>query len=342
MEILTKILSEFWFTVAQMSPYLLFGFIVAGLISVFISSDTVRRHLGGKKLWPITKASLLGIPLPLCSCGVLPVTTSLYKQGASKGASISFLLSTPQTGVDSLALTYSLLGPAFTIIRPITTFLTGIVGGLLIETLDPSTQQSKENTDILTTGNKKEKKKKLHTALKYAVITLPRDVGKPMLIGVIIAAIVSAIIPADFFAGKLGRGLLPMVAMMLIGIPVYVCSSASVPIAAAMMIKGLSPGAALVFLMTGPATNAASFATIYGTFGKKSALIYLFTVAICSLIFGAIVDFLAFDIGIKMLSDQMWMMPESINNICAVTLILLLVNGIISKHKHTKKKAVTI
>lgn len=337
MDILTKILKEFWVTVGQMSPYLLFGFIVAGLISVFISANTVRKHLGGKKLWPITKASLLGIPLPLCSCGVLPVTTSLYKQGASKGASISFLLSTPQTGVDSLALTYSLLGPAFTIIRPITTFLTGIIGGLLVETLDPSTKQIEENNEVLTSSDKKGVGEKLQAALKYAVITLPKDVGKPMLIGVGIAAILSAIIPADFFAGKLGRGLLPMLAMMVIGIPVYVCSSASVPIAAAMMIKGLSPGAALVFLMTGPATNAASFATIYGAFGKKTALIYISTVAICSLIFGAIIDFLAFDMGIKMLSDQMWMMPKIINDICAVVLILLLVNGIIAKHKHAKK-----
>ncbi len=335
MEMLIRVLKEFWLTVGQMSPYLLFGFIVAGLISVFISANTVRKHLGGKKLWPITKASLLGIPLPLCSCGVLPVTTSLYKQGASKGASISFLLSTPQTGVDSLALTYSLLGPAFTIIRPITTFLTGIIGGLLVETFDPSTREIEPNSEFLTNSDKTGKK--LQAALRYAVITLPKDVGKPMLIGVGIAAILSAIIPADFFADKLGRGLLPMVAMMFIGIPVYVCSSASVPIAAAMMIKGLSPGAALVFLMTGPATNAASFATIYGAFGKKTALIYFFTVAICSLIFGAIVDFLAFDMGIKMLSNHMWMMPKIINDICAVTLILLLINGIIAKHKHKSK-----
>jgi len=331
MELLKDILDGFWLTLGEMSPYLLFGFLIAGLISAFISPDTVRSHLGGTKLWPITKASLFGIPLPLCSCGVLPVVTSLRSHGASKGASISFLLSTPQTGVDSLAVTYSLLGPAFTIIRPITTFLTGILGGSLVEYFDPTKDEEKTNSCKYNSCENQDKSNRLLIALKYAIITLPKDIGKPMLIGILIAAIMSAIIPADFFADKLGQGFFPMIVMMLIGIPIYVCSTASVPIAAALILKGLSPGAALVFLMTGPATNAASLATIYGAFGKKTALIYLSTVAFCSLGFGLFIDYLAFDIGIKMVSQKMWMMPKIVNNICAVILLVVLINGMISK-----------
>ena len=336
MDYVTAILIGFWATLSEMSVYLLFGFGVAGLLSVLISPNLVRTHLGGKNIWPITKASLFGIPLPLCSCGVLPVTTSLRKHGASKGASISFLLSTPQTGVDSIAVTYSLLGPLFAIIRPVTTFITGVLGGMLVELIDPTKNddQPKCEDECCT---KQEKKSKIVAAFQYGFISLPRDIAKAMLAGIVIAAILSAIIPGDFFAEKLGRGIVPMLVMMVLGIPVYVCSTASVPIAVALIAKGLTPGAALVFLMTGPATNAASFAIIWKLFGTKTALIYLFTVAFCSIGFGLMLDYLAFDVGLEVVSHPMGMMPPLVKNISAVILLSILIYGAITKKTKAAK-----
>ena len=322
---------EFWDVLGEMSPFLLFGFFVAGMISVFISPATIRKHLGGRKIWPITKASLFGIPLPLCSCGVIPVTTSLRKHGASKGASVSFLLSTPQTGVDSLAVTYSLLGPAFTIIRPITTFLTGLIGGLLVELFDPTKQEPQELKCECHLEKAKPGLPRLIKGIKYGMIILPRDVSKAMLLGVAVAALISAFVPSDFFAEKLGRGILPMLAMMVLGIPVYVCSSASVPIAAVLLAKGLTPGAVLVFLMTGPATNAASFFTIWSALGRKTAIIYILTVAVCSILFGLMIDYLAFEVGVKITTPAMWMMPAIIKNISALILLTLLGYGMLTK-----------
>ena len=132
MDFAKTILVDFWATVGEMSPYLLFGFFVAGVLSILISQSFVERHLGGRGLWPLLKASLFGVPLPLCSCGVIPVSMSLHKHGASKGSTVSFLLSTPQTGADSIFVTLSLLGPLFAIFRPLAAFVTGIVGGALV------------------------------------------------------------------------------------------------------------------------------------------------------------------------------------------------------------------
>ena len=129
----TEIAGEFWSTVAEMSPFLLFGFFVAGVLSVLVSQEFVERHLGGRGVWPLIKASVFGVPLPLCSCGVLPVSMSLHKHGASKGSTIAFLLSTPQTGVDSIFVTLSLLGPVFAIFRPVAALITGLAGGTLVD-----------------------------------------------------------------------------------------------------------------------------------------------------------------------------------------------------------------
>ncbi|MHC4643577.1 MAG: SO_0444 family Cu/Zn efflux transporter, partial [Planctomycetota bacterium] len=276
-EYLKSIIWGFWATVAEMSPYLLFGFFVAGLLSVLVSQRLVERHLGGRGIWPLLKASLFGVPLPLCSCGVIPVSMSLHKHGASKGSTISFLLSTPQTGVDSIFVTLSLLGPVFAVFRPLAAFITGIVGGTLVDVFEqknkddvqPPQKCTDECCDTTVTHGR------IKNGLKYGFITLPRDIGKAMLVGLAIAAVISALVPDGYFAEKLGTGIFAMVVMMFLGIPVYVCATASVPVAAALILKGLTPGAALVFLMTGPATNAASFITIWKVLGKVTAITYL-------------------------------------------------------------------
>jgi uncharacterized protein len=333
LNLIENILVSAWNTLAEMSPYLLFGFFVAGLLSVFISQKLVERHLGGNGIMPILKASAFGVPLPLCSCGVIPVSMSLHKHGASKGATVSFLLSTPQTGVDSIFVTLSLLGPVFAIFRPLAALITGLVGGILVNLVEhnkdiiPPTKCSDECCDST------KKNEKFTRVFKYGFVTLPRDIGREMLVGLVIAAVISAVVPDGFFAEKLGTGFMAMVIMMLLGIPVYVCATASVPVAAAMILKGLTPGAALVFLMTGPATNAASFVIIWKTLGSRTAIVYLVTVAGCALAAGLIMDLIASYFKINVVSNPGWMLPLSIKYVSAFVLLSILGFALLTRKK---------
>lgn len=333
-EYLKKVVIGFFSTVAEMSPYLLFGFFVAGILSVFISQQFVERHLGGRGIWPLLKASLFGIPLPLCSCGVIPVTMSLYKHGASKGAAISFLLSTPQTGADSIFVTLSLLGPVFAVFRPLAALVTGLIGGSFINIFEkPDNQQQNNQQQCSEACCDSRKNKKIINGLKYGFVTLPRDIGKAMLVGLVIAAGISALVPDGFFAEKLGTGIFAMLVMMALGIPVYVCATASVPVAAALILKGLTPGAALVFLMTGPATNAAAFATIWKILGKSTAIIYLTTIAGCALLAGILLDYIAFDIKLDVAGRAGWMLPQIVKYISTGLFLAIIIFAILTKKK---------
>ena len=333
MDAIKTALFEFWATVAEMSPYLLFGFAIAGVLSVFVSQAFVQRHLGGRGLWPVIKAAMFGVPLPLCSCSVIPVSMSLYNNGASKAATVAFLLSTPQTGVDSILVTLGLLGPVFAVLRPIMALVTGLLGGVLTDLWDhgaeskgtmkascPHCQAAKERP-----GNK------VLDALRHGFVTLPRDIGKPLLVGLVAAAAISTVIPDDFFADRLGTGIRPMVVMMLVGIPLYVCATASVPVAAAMILKGLTPGAALVFLMTGPATNAAGLVTIWKILGTRAAAAFLSAVAVCSLASGMLLDWLVEHIDLPLGSRSHWMPSPWFGNLSAIVLIGLIVYAMIGR-----------
>lgn len=333
-----SILVGFWETIAEMSPYLLFGFFVAGALSVLISQQLVERHLSGKGIWPLVKASAFGVPLPLCSCGVIPVSMSLHKHGASKGSTVSFLLSTPQTGADSIFVTLSLLGPVFAIFRPLAAFVTGIIGGSLVNFVTGSEEEvSKPEKCTDQCCDTEKKSDKIIAGLKYGFVTLPRDIGKAIFVGLVIAAAISSIVPDDFLADKLGaeKGILPMLVMMVLGIPVYVCATASVPVAAALILKGLSPGAALVFLMTGPATNAASFVTIWKSLGSKTAITYILTVAGCALVAGIILDFVAYDLDFIVITRPGWMLPPIVKYTSAIVLLTILGFAIFGKKKKT-------
>ncbi len=337
MNVLRNVLWDFWVTITQMSPYLLFGFLVAGLLSIFISARWVERHLGGRGLLPVLKASLFGVPLPLCSCGVIPVSMSLHKHGASKGATIGFLLSTPQTGVDSIFVTYSLLGPIFAIIRPIAALVSGVVGGGLVDFFarDEKAKPAPDECNGSCCQVAPSFGRRFLNGMRYGFVVLPRDIGKPMLMGLAIAALIAVFVPANFFADKLGSGIGAMLLMMVIGIPVYVCATASVPVAAAMIMKGLSPGAALVFLMTGPASNAAGLTTIWRTLGRRTALLYLLSIAVCALGFGLIVDTFALRVQMAVMDHQHEMGPSLFGHLSAIALLLLLSYGIIKpKKKH--------
>ncbi|MHC4949727.1 MAG: SO_0444 family Cu/Zn efflux transporter [Planctomycetota bacterium] len=343
-EFIQTIVFDFWATLSEMSPYLLFGFLIAGLLSVWISAERVEQHLGGGGFWQVFKASLFGVPLPLCSCGVIPVSMSLHKHGASKGATVSFLLSTPQTGVDSILVTYSLMGPIFAIFRPLAAFVTGVFGGCLINAVENhDTNREPESKPECTDpccSNEKEQSWFVR-AFMHGFVTLPADIGRSMLIGLFIAALIAALVPENYFADKLsgsGNNILSMLIMMVVGIPIYVCATASVPIAVQLIAIGLSPGTAFVFLMTGPATNAATLATLSSQVGKRAAIIFLLTVVISSLAGGLILDAIfAGDVN-QIIHAHGFMLPAWFKGLCAVTLLGVLGRGVIhARHNKTEE-----
>jgi hypothetical protein len=301
MGFLLDFLQAFWLVTAQMAPWLLLGFLVAGLLSVYVSARWLERHLGGGGLGPVVKASLFGVPLPLCSCGVIPVTASLRRHGASPAATTSFLLSTPQTGVDSIAVTAALLGPLFAVVRPVVALVTGILGGGLVRAV----QTPEELASGANAGGDgpDDPRGRLRTVFSYGFMTLPRDIGGSLAVGLVLAALISALVPAGSLAGLLGGGIVPILVMMVVGIPLYVCATGTVPLAAGFIHAGVSPGAALAFLIAGPATNAATVTTLLRVLGRRTTGIYLATVAVSAVGGGLLLDGLAggLDLGIPTL-----------------------------------------
>jgi hypothetical protein len=287
-----------WSVFGAMAPYLLLGFVMAGVLSVVISHEWVERHLGGKGLAQVFKASLFGVPLPLCSCGVIPVAASLRRHGAGKGATTAFLLSTPQTGVDSIAVTYGLLGPFLAVVRPVAALITGVFGGAFVQAFDhedstEANRSSNADASCCSAGDCDEgsgRRSKIVQALTYGLVTLPRDIGRALVIGVLISGLIATVVAPKALESYLGGGLLPMLAAMMVGIPLYVCATASTPIALGLIHAGLSPGAALVFLISGPATNSAALTTLWKVLGRRTTILYLVTVAVASLATGLAVD----------------------------------------------------
>ena len=295
MDMVVALISACWLVLGQMAPYLLFGFLMAGVLSVAITPEWVERHLGGRGFGPVFKSSLFGIPLPLCSCGVIPVMASIRRHGAGRGATLGFLLSTPQTGVDSIFATYALLGPVLAVYRPLVALLTGVVGGLAAQVFAPDRSDGEDgafNMRSCTASCCSEEPRRglVGRALAYGFVTLPCDIAKPLFVGILIAGAMSVFIQENFLAAYLGGGLVAMLVMMVVGIPIYVCSTASIPIALGFMHMGASPGAALVFLISGPATNAAAISVVWQLLGRRTALIYLITAALGALLAGISLD----------------------------------------------------
>ncbi len=328
MTLIIDIAIAFWSTFEDMAPYLLFGFSMAGGLSVLISPATVERHLGGTRAGSVIRASLFGVPLPLCSCSVIPVAVSLRRNGAGRGATMAFLLSTPQTGIDSIMVTYALLGPVMAVFRPLAAFITGIIGGLVENGLHDDAKDSPTEATACheeCCSATAPSHGRLRRALTHGFVTLPKDVGKSMLLGVAIATAISTFIPETLLAEHLGGGLLSMLAMMLFGIPVYVCATASVPIAAALIAKGVSPGAALVFLMTGPATNAAGIAAVWRTMARRTAIVYLATTATTALVAGLLLDRFLIASGSAMEYCHREALPPWLHTALAIILLAILI-----------------
>ena len=283
-----EILIKYWNGISslflEMSPFLMLGFLISGLLYIIISKETITNNLGKPGALSVIKAAIFGVPMPLCSCGVIPVAASLYQRGASKGATLSFLISTPQTGVDSILITYGMLGPVFAMARPVIALITGVIGGLFTEQIN-----SEDYTTSIKT-NHKHPKKTLKDAIKYAFISLPQDIAGPLIKGILMAGLITLLIPDNFFQDYGITGWSAMILMAVLSIPMYICATASVPIAAGLISSGIEPGAAFVFLMAGPATNIATISVIINTLGKKIVYIYLSTIFTCSIISGALIN----------------------------------------------------
>lgn len=299
-------LSQLLALVAEMIPYLLLGFLFAGLLHVLVPHKFYQKYLSQNNFRSVLLASLFGIPLPLCSCGVIPTAMSLRKEGGSKAATTAFLCATPQTGVDSILATFSVFGLAFAIIRPAAALVSALlIGGIIC--IVENAGKKKENvaiTDEPKTENASMKSgktgkyaqesiwQKTIRALRYGFVEMIQDIGGHMLTGLLIAGLISVALPESWLLSLSDRPLLEMLAVMLFAVPMYVCATGSIPIAAALMLKGLTPGAALVFLMAGPAINFASILVINKALEKKITSIFVACIILCALLFGLSIDYL--------------------------------------------------
>ncbi|MDE7407864.1 MAG: SO_0444 family Cu/Zn efflux transporter [Muribaculaceae bacterium] len=327
----------------EMSPYILLGFFIAGLLHAFVPQHTMARHLSGTGWRSVVKSALIGVPLPLCSCGVLPTAIALRRNGASRASATSFLIATPQTGVDSIAATWSLLGPAFAVIRPIAALSTSIFGGLAVghaERHDSTSTATMHHDNHDDHQHADSFGKKCIDALRYGFIDLVGSIGGWLVIGLIIAALITVYVPSDFFAIFSDKPLLSMLVVLIIAIPMYVCATGSIPIAMSLMLKGLSPGTALVLLMAGPAANFASFTLISREMGRKSAIIYLTSIIIGAIAFGLAIDYLLPESWFTAASQQAVCCHNHHTDIfpyiCSAILSILLIYTFIKNHLHHK------
>ncbi|AKJ65292.1 SO_0444 family Cu/Zn efflux transporter [Kiritimatiella glycovorans] len=317
----------------EMSPYLLFGFVSAGVLSVLIRPSMVERHLGGRGWKPVVRASVLGVPMPLCSCGVIPVTAGLRRHGASRGASVSFLASTPQTGVDSIAVSYSLLGGVFTLIRVVAAFAAGIFCGFAVDwrRRDEPMQSGEETLGDASGGDEDHAVPRggmAVRALRYGLVSLPQEIGRAVLLGILISAALGVLLPENLLAGRFGTGFTGMLVMLAVGIPIYVCSTASAPVAMALMHAGASPGAALVFLIAGPGTNAATVTTLWKTMGPQSLIRYLAALTLCALAFGWLTDALPLGELIRSALGEREKHAAAWRTVCSIALLVVLAQGV--------------
>lgn len=284
----------------EMAPYLLLGFLIAGLMHAFIPQGLYSRYLANGNFRSVALATLFGIPLPLCSCGVIPTAMSLRREGASKGATTAFLIATPQTGVDSIIATYSLMGVPFAIIRPIAALVTALLGGQLVNLTEGRNAEGGKNDNMESTCvtgccNPRESHSlslidKLKEAFRYAFVDMMQDIGKWLVVGLVVAGLITVFVPDSAFEIFKDNSLASMLLVLCIAVPMYLCATGSIPIAVALMLKGLTPGAGLVLLMAGPACNMASILVINKVLGRKTLITYLVSIITGAVGFGLIID----------------------------------------------------
>jgi len=328
-----------WHTFDDASLYILFGIFLSGVIQALVNQNQIVKHLGKSKFKSVLMAALFGVPLPLCSCGVIPTAMSLRKNGASKGATLSFLISTPETGVDSIAISYALLDPIMTIFRPLAAFLTAIIAGIsenifgkkddggMNEIYDHCCDE--EGCQIK--GDPAGFIHKFRHGMRYAFVDLLDEISRWLLLGIVIAGVISYFVPDTFIMNYLGSGWQSMLIMLVVGIPLYVCASASTPIAASLILKGMSPGAGLVFLLAGPATNVATILMVGKFLGKRSAIIYLVSISICAIAFGLLLNYIYRISGIDVkavVGKAGDVLPHYLKTVSSIVLIALMIRAV--------------
>jgi len=296
-DLLVDVIKQIWDFTLIVSPWLILGFLFSGLIHAFIGERFIRQHLGGGGFSSVWKATVFGIPLPICSCGVIPLAAGLKNDGASKAATMSFLVSTPTTGIDSIFVTYAFLGTAFAIVRPLSALVGGLLVGALVILFVKEKTKERDFQSVPTHAHSL--KDRLKNGFSYGFGALPEDIGKTIFWGILIGGILSALLPQDVSEVYLSNPVIAYPLMLAISVPLYVCAIASVPVAAAMMTKGLVPGAALAFLIAGTATNAVTIAFVAKKFGKKVIFIYLVSIVFLALVSGILLDTLLGEVVVK-------------------------------------------
>jgi hypothetical protein len=354
-EYLMRFLDALWHVSLDAAPWLLLGMFVAGIIKAWMPAALLKRLLGGHGLWPILKAAVIGTPLPLCSCSVIPAAVALRRSGASKSSTVSFLVSTPENGADSIALSYALLGPFMMVARPVAAIISAVVAGvctLILKAEDEpatndTTQVSPEQNACCKSGDCCESEtdatianpsfaSKLRSAVTYATNDLFKDIAVWLAIGLVLAAVMNTFIPPDAMSSW-GSGLLAMLAVMLVGVPMYICATASTPVAASMLLAGVSPGTVLVFLLAGPATNLATIGIVQRELGWRSVIAYLIGVCGSAVLLGLFTDWLvlAWDVQIKaQLGEEAHLIPQSVGITALFVLGAMSVNMLFRVNDH--------
>jgi len=318
---ITLFFEALWQLSVAMAPYILFGLVFAGILHEIVPDSIVTKHLGKESVSSVVKSTVFGIPLPVCSCGVIPLATSIKKSGASKGATLSFLISTPITGVDSIMATYGIFGWIFTIYRAITSMIIAMIAGILTNIFDkeesisevhtpafsavpphtatsfsmhvtPTEESSSTGTESCCSPDSKSTGFSLTAAMKYAFSTLLGDIAKPLFWGLLLGALITVAIPENLSEILKVYSLLSYLIVIIIAVPMYVCATASLPIAAGLMLSGVSAGAAFVFLSAGPATNTVTIGVVKKMLGTRSLMIYLGSIVVGSIVFGLGLDYL--------------------------------------------------
>jgi len=283
-DMLFKVVENVWHYTEEASPWLLFGFLFAGILKAFIPSEILLKYLGGSKLRSVLTATLVGIPLPLCSCGVIPTGLSLYEQGASKPSTLAFLIATPATSITSIFLVFGMLGWRFTVAGIATSFcvavITGLLAGVILKVRTPPTPACSPTDQNLRSPPLRDKMK---TVFRYGFIDMIDDIGLYILVGLIGAGIIAAMIPPEIVGAYLG-GSASLIIMVLLATPMYICSTGSVPFVASLIAKGMNPAAGLVVLIVGPATNLSTMLVIGKTMGKKTAILYTTSIIVLSVL----------------------------------------------------------
>ena len=355
---LLELVTNIWLVYLDTAFWLLLGLLAAGFIKSYISEDTMHRWVGGSGFGSVSRAALFGAPLPLCSCGVLPAAIGLRRAGASKEATVSFLISTPETSIDSVAVTYALMGPLMAVYRPLAALVSAMVTGMMtalvndevgIETSQVKKPElktpaaggsccsAKQDSEIneapaccSTEAETLPQQNRIISSLKYAGAELLDDISAWMAVGIVIAGAMLTFLPPDWLA-QWGQGLTAMLVMLVVGIPMYICAVASTPVAAGLILVGVSPGAALVFLLVGPATNIAGLILITRELGIRVTAVYLAGIAVISVSMGLLLEYLLQTTSLSVdvrLGEASMMLPTVLSWGSALLLLVLAIRPV--------------